>query len=182
MRARYYDPAIGRFLSEDPIGFEGGDMNLYAYVGGSPIMFTDPSGLWSVSLEGYLGIGGGVNVAYANGTLEIVGKLGVGIGGGLALDPAGLPSPHASPIGSGLIARTSTDASLGIGLGPVTAEASVGLVSGNAVTTPQGGGFVRSTFPSFSIDGGASLGIKAGAVYGVEIGSYSNNWGSRSKP
>jgi RHS repeat-associated protein len=27
MRARYYDPAVGRFISEDPIGFAGGDVN-----------------------------------------------------------------------------------------------------------------------------------------------------------
>ena len=32
-RARYYDPKIGRFISEDPIGFEGGDLNLYVYMG-----------------------------------------------------------------------------------------------------------------------------------------------------
>ncbi|MDD5759859.1 MAG: hypothetical protein PHI06_12350, partial [Desulfobulbaceae bacterium] len=45
MRARYYDPQVGRFLSEDSLGFEGGDLNLYAYVGNSPIMGVDPSGL-----------------------------------------------------------------------------------------------------------------------------------------
>jgi len=33
MRARYYDTDTGRFTSRDPIGFEGGDLNLYAYVG-----------------------------------------------------------------------------------------------------------------------------------------------------
>lgn len=43
MRARYYDASIGRFISEDPIGFEGG-LNLYAYVGGNPSMMSDPSG------------------------------------------------------------------------------------------------------------------------------------------
>jgi RHS repeat-associated protein len=43
-RARYYDPAIGRFISEDPIGFRGG-RNFYAYVGNNPILFRDPSGL-----------------------------------------------------------------------------------------------------------------------------------------
>jgi len=43
MRARYYDPKIGRFLSEDPSGFDGG-LNLYAYTGNSPMMRVDPSG------------------------------------------------------------------------------------------------------------------------------------------
>ena len=31
-RARYYDPKFGRFITKDPIGFAGGDVNLYAYV------------------------------------------------------------------------------------------------------------------------------------------------------
>ncbi|MCA1791646.1 MAG: hypothetical protein LC667_17880, partial [Thioalkalivibrio sp.] len=45
-RARYYDPAGGRFLSEDPIGFGGGDLNLYRYVKANPVRFTDPYGLY----------------------------------------------------------------------------------------------------------------------------------------
>ena len=43
-RARTYDPAAGRFTSQDPIGFDAGDANLYRYVGNSPLNFTDPSG------------------------------------------------------------------------------------------------------------------------------------------
>src|SRR6266536_286605 len=43
-RARYYDPKIGRFISEDPIGFEGG-INFYAYVDNNPVRYTDPQGL-----------------------------------------------------------------------------------------------------------------------------------------
>jgi RHS repeat-associated protein len=45
MRARYYDPVVGRFVSEDPSGFAGGDVNLYAYVTNNPILFNDPLGL-----------------------------------------------------------------------------------------------------------------------------------------
>ena len=43
-RARYYDPELGRFISEDPIGFKGG-INFYAYVGNNPLIGNDPSGL-----------------------------------------------------------------------------------------------------------------------------------------
>ncbi len=43
-RARYYDPAIGRFISEDPLGWEAGS-NFYIYVGNSPARFVDPFGL-----------------------------------------------------------------------------------------------------------------------------------------
>jgi len=45
-RARYYDQATGRFLSEDPIGFmNDDDINLYTYVQNSPASLVDPSGL-----------------------------------------------------------------------------------------------------------------------------------------
>ena len=44
-RARYYDAAVGKFLSEDPIGFEAGDTNLSRYVGNGPANLRDPSGL-----------------------------------------------------------------------------------------------------------------------------------------
>ena len=43
-RQRWYDPSLGRFLSQDPIGFSGG-LNVYAYVGNNPIHRVDPSGL-----------------------------------------------------------------------------------------------------------------------------------------
>jgi RHS repeat-associated protein len=44
-RARYYDPAAGRFISRDPKGFDAGDVNLYRYVGNGPANGSDPSGL-----------------------------------------------------------------------------------------------------------------------------------------
>jgi RHS repeat-associated protein len=44
-RARYYSPSLQRFISQDPIGFAGGDMNLYAYVGNDPINWRDSYGL-----------------------------------------------------------------------------------------------------------------------------------------
>ncbi|MGH9197837.1 MAG: RHS repeat-associated core domain-containing protein, partial [Acidimicrobiia bacterium] len=43
LRARYYDPATGQFLTRDPI--EAATREPYGYVGGNPLNATDPSGL-----------------------------------------------------------------------------------------------------------------------------------------
>jgi len=44
LRARYYSADLGRFISRDPIGIAD-DLNLYAYVGDSPVMGVDLSGM-----------------------------------------------------------------------------------------------------------------------------------------
>ena len=49
LRARYYDPEMGRFLSEDPVR-DG--MNWYVYAGNNPIMFVDPLGLEKIVVSG----------------------------------------------------------------------------------------------------------------------------------
>jgi RHS repeat-associated protein len=99
-RARYYDAATGRFISTDPIGFDGGDGNLYRYAGNSPVAYTDPSGhsafskilkqvggaTASLGLSGEFG-GGSI------GSLELTGGLGLGLGAfgaGLVLAGFGL--------------------------------------------------------------------------------------------
>jgi RHS repeat-associated protein len=81
-RARYYDPAIGRFLSEDPLGFASGDVNFYAYVGNNPLGFNDPRGealetAWDVV---NVGIGGA----------SLAGNLASGNYGWAAVDALGL--------------------------------------------------------------------------------------------
>jgi RHS repeat-associated protein len=59
-RARYYSPALGRFISEDPVGLRAGP-NFYAYLAGSPTNATDPNGEcpWCVGAA----IGGGLDLA-----------------------------------------------------------------------------------------------------------------------
>jgi RHS repeat-associated protein len=51
--ARDYDPELGRWASKDPIGFGGGDPNLYGYVLGDPVNRGDPDGRYA-SLAGAL--------------------------------------------------------------------------------------------------------------------------------
>ena len=54
MRNRYYSPVLGRWISRDPIGYEGG-INLYEYVVSNSAVYTDPSGrclsCWLMSVE-----------------------------------------------------------------------------------------------------------------------------------
>ncbi|GHU06982.1 hypothetical protein FACS1894158_14670 [Betaproteobacteria bacterium] len=56
---RYYDPEIGRYVTQDPVGIEGG-INLYAYVNGGPLIYVDPTG--EVGFPGaiYGGVAGGI--------------------------------------------------------------------------------------------------------------------------
>jgi RHS repeat-associated protein len=69
-RARYYSPDLKRFVSEDPIGFAGGQSNLYGYVGGNPLNSTDPSGLITVFQTGINSESGTLGKALGYGPLQ----------------------------------------------------------------------------------------------------------------
>jgi RHS repeat-associated protein len=96
-RARYYHPQLQRFISEDPIGFRGGDINVYAYGRNNPMRFVDPLGLWYVDLGFNIPVFGAAGVSidfqFTNDCLNIVPGLYVGAPGFQALVVSGQPSP-----------------------------------------------------------------------------------------
>jgi RHS repeat-associated protein len=70
---RWYNPAIQRWMSEDPIGFAGGDANLSRYVSSAPTMYVDPDGLAAQEpSHGYWGGVGQVFVGYGNAAVGTV--------------------------------------------------------------------------------------------------------------
>ena len=54
---RDYDPSIGRWLSKDPILFNGGDANLYGYVLQDPVNWIDPTGTNGAAVGGAILLG-----------------------------------------------------------------------------------------------------------------------------
>ena len=91
---RYYIPSTGRYLKVDPIGFYGGQANLYGYTSNNPVVYIDPLGLGKIGAIIGGAIGAGVGIAV--GTLETVGTFG----GGIVIAPAIVAGSAA--IGSGI--------------------------------------------------------------------------------
>jgi hypothetical protein len=63
-RARYYDATSGRFTSEDPIGFDSGQNNFYAYAANSPVRSLDPFGLAHCVFFLNIGMANGAVICY----------------------------------------------------------------------------------------------------------------------
>jgi RHS repeat-associated protein len=76
--SREYAPAIGRWLTKDPVLFAGGDTNLYEYTLADPINLIDSDGNESIGISSYNGIGGGISVTWSDGHVSIGVELGVG--------------------------------------------------------------------------------------------------------
>jgi RHS repeat-associated protein len=90
-RARYYAPSRQRFLSEDPLRFAGGDVNLYTYVINDPLSNSDPTGeaipAWAAAclVGAATSAGADLLLSGRKPTLgELAGDAGVGCLSGLA--------------------------------------------------------------------------------------------------
>ena len=114
LQTRYYDPEICRFINADDyelistLSEVPGQLNLYAYCGNNPIMFTDETGesivatlLIGLVVAVIAAIDGGVSAELSGGDFWI--GFGVGFVGGAIGYAIGFVSPYAGRIVSSLI-------------------------------------------------------------------------------
>jgi RHS repeat-associated protein len=156
-RARFYSPTWQRFIAEDPIGFSGGSVNLYAYARGNPLRYTDPLGLWGVGIGigGLVGIGSGVTGGVTV-TVTSNGDIGLQLTGGF------------EAIGG---------ATASVGIGPQLSNAqTLGDLSGPFADF---GGSVGELFPVFGADMFGGQGQTGNTVYG---GNAQVGWGAEVGP
>ncbi len=85
---RNYEASVGRYVTSDPIGLDGGQ-NRYVYVDNTPILIFDQYGLWSVTVPLFRGWGGSLTVGRTSGRWFFTGMGGVGLGVGATFDPDG---------------------------------------------------------------------------------------------
>lgn len=169
MRARYYDPSVGRFISEDPAGFEGGGPNLYVYCNNNPVLLVDPTG--EFFNFGLAAIGAGVG-AVTGGLSSVYGGDSFWKG---ALIGGTIGATAGFTCGGSLLAQAAIGASIGGGANIATQVVTNVQAGRDAfdidpsdvfISTLAGGvgGFVGGSM----LKGGAS---KAFSTYGASMAS-----------
>jgi RHS repeat-associated protein len=153
-RARYYNPGLQRFVSEDPIRFRGG-LNFYPYVFNSPPNGTDPFGRATVNL------GGSLNISF--------GSLHFQYDGGVVIDTNGNFGVY-NTAGLGAAVNTGVSGSFGLSGGASSGKNICSFggpfveLGGNAGLGPAGG---ASGYAGIESDGtpivGGSVNVGAGA-------------------
>lgn len=188
VRARWYDPNIGRFVSEDPLGLNGG-INPYVFANNDPINGTDPSGMDDeINLANYCGSIGGNYVQFSDREV-CIGNDGVNhlapvtITATSPSDPGSSVPGESGPLSSPATGRSSAQAkpkqpnrecSLSVGSGgvvgaPVLLGVSVFLSGSGAFGVTSSGAF----FAQFSgaVEGGIGAFIGIGSAIGISRGA-----------
>ncbi len=187
-RARYYDPQIGRFISEDAAGFAFGP-NLYQYTYDSPTSFVDPFGLWTGSLGGTVNVNlGFINFQYSGGFV-VDGSGNVGVYNTYTVLPGGafpsgdvsnvgwLNSPQYYPLEPNPGSKPASGWGFGLGLsGAVSNAHSISCLAGPFISGSAGGGEgVAATADGF---GGRDSKGRVVAGGGATVGT---GWGSGTR-
>jgi RHS repeat-associated protein len=169
--AREYDPETGRWTSKDPIGFGGGNSNLYSYVSGDPIGLVDPDGRAGIVFNA----GGMIEVIdrgafQANSGFGLFwgGTRGINVGGYTAnggMDGPNQPD-HNGGLGQGVLGAT---AGLGVGVFVTNAKCANDLLGPFDTWTVS---LPLISFQYASGGGTWTLGGAMGRSWGIALSRY----------
>ena len=165
--ARYYDPALGRFLSPDPIVSDPGNLqsfNRYSYVLNNPIKYIDPTGHFNV-----LGFLAGLGLAVL-GVVAYVTGYGASaapdlIGSGVATMGAAAAAPSEGFLGLTFGGGGDTSGWSGKG----GSDVATSIIPGGGYSSSGGGGGDGGYSLSVSVIYGASGSIGGWAAPGLEV-------------
>ncbi len=183
-RNRIYSPTLGRWLSNDPLGFDSGDLGWYRGIENNPIIMLDPSGLWSFggAFGGMVtggGVGAGVGATVGApifGIGALPGAIGGGIIGGIGGFVAGgvFTEPAYSAISGNLDLQISVAEEVGMGILLGAPFGVVGGISGPAGFALTNGSFWTSSsayYLGLSVPG-ATMTVSHWGKPGIYPGSW----------
>jgi len=188
---REYDSFTGKWTAKDPIGFAGGDSNLYGYVLGDPVNLVDPFGLWIPQAIGAV-VGAGFEWYYNGWGWNVAVGAATGAFGGF-----GSTIPRAAAFGAAGSAANNAYHQIAdnqceeIDLGEITVSAGLGAAGGVAGRAIGNAGqrikdYSQATptitnvkYPNIRWDGPIGDYGRVGAAVGAAVGgAVSNSGGS----
>jgi RHS repeat-associated protein len=169
---RSYDTGRGRYTQADPIGLDGG-WNRYSYVGQNPLGFTDPLGLWSVTLGGYAGPGAQVTFGNDNGNGFFSLRVGFGLGGGGTWNPiGGMPGGSPNDPSGGFSLQCSGKTAFNAGLIQAGLEGGANRNYNSEVSSMYGTNSGSARFSNGWFGGDKIWGINANGNFGASVTVY----------
>jgi RHS repeat-associated protein len=185
MQARYYDPVIGRFYSNDPVGFTGDitTFNRYSYVGNNPYTYTDPNGKTRWKIDAGIKIvgtiGGAFNLGFSfdDESFEIsITAGGSGRFGAEAGTDLSFSTEPSSTKGNTADGKVTADLSIGTGEESIKVEGEYSSATGldGNITLPSAIK-VDANGVNLSPNIGASIGLGAQGTVNISIPDTINN-------
>ncbi len=184
LQTRYYDPELGRFISQDSIEYAAPEtingLNLYAYCANNPVMYVDPTGNAWWDVLAWIGVGLVIAAAVVL-TAGAAGAVIGGIAGGIIYGAAiGTLAVGAIGAASGAIGGMIYDAAVGNNFGTsiwtgVKAGFGIGAIAGAIIGGAIGGaaaysvaGLTNASFWTGLGKNGAQIAAKAAGQHGLK--------------
>ena len=148
-------------------------MNTYGYVGGNPLEWIDPLGLWSISIDFYYGWGGAIVFGKnPDGSVFISPRGGYGLGGGISYDPNGTSPGYDCNKEYIDYYAGGAFGGLNVALGPLHA----GLNGKIGVRTENGSSYdwYYDAGPSYGASWDGKWGLRLGGAVGLEAAAVEN--------